>query len=88
MFTDSIENNLEVIRELLQGVPPSERGVAKKAAMVIEKAVMAIQKDSIGKPAVGLGMAFAIFMIAQRVVAGTQDSDKSAKQSSLIQLLS
>ena len=87
MFSDSIEGNLEIIRELLQGVPPSERGKAKKAAMVVEKAIMAIQKDSRGQPAVGLGMAFAIFLVAQRVVQGTNSGD-SEKSSGLIQLLS
>ena len=84
MFTDSIENNLETIRELLQGVPPSERNRAKRAAVALEKTVTALIKDNQGHPAVGLGMAFAIYTIAQRLVAAPQEGDKS---SGLIQLL-
>jgi hypothetical protein len=84
MFNDSIENNIETIRELLQGVPPSERDRAKRAAMLIEKAVQGIMKDNHGNPAVGLGMAFAIYSIAQKLVQTPQEGDKS---SGLIQLL-
>jgi len=86
VFTDSIENNIETIRELLQGIPPSERGRAKRAAVQIEKAVSAIMKDNSGSPSVGLGMAFAIYTIAQRLVAQPQEGDKPS--SGLIQLLS
>lgn len=85
MFTDSIENNLETIRELLTGVPPSERNRAKRAAIQIEKAVNAIMKDNFGSPSVGLGMAFAIYTIAQRLVAQPQEGEKD---SGLIKLLS
>lgn len=85
MFTDSIENNLETLRELLGAIPPSERGRAQRAAMLIEKAVMGLIKDNQGHPAVGLGMSFAIFMIAQRLVSSPQEGDGERR---LIELLS
>ena len=84
MFNDSIDDNLEMIRELLAGVPPSERQRAKRAAVMLENTFTAIAKANPKDPAVGLGAAFAIFMLAQRLVhAPSQgDSDKG-----LIQLL-
>lgn len=85
MFTDSIEANLETIRELMQGIPPTERGRAKRAAMAVEKVIVGIQKDNPKSPAVALGTAFALFMLAQRIVSAPKqgDSDKG-----LIELLS
>lgn len=85
MFTDSIDSNLEVIKELLGGIPPSERDRAKRAAVMIEKAVTGLIKDNQGHPAVGLGMSFAIFVIAQRLVQSPQSGDSEKR---LIQLLS
>ncbi len=84
MFTDSIEGNLGIIQELLGGLPPSERGNAKRAAVIVEKAVMSIQKDFRGSPAAGLGMAYAIYLVAQRLV----QSDGEGERESLIHLLS
>jgi hypothetical protein len=85
MFNDSIENNLETIKEVLQGVPPSERDRAKRAAVAVEKVVTALIRDNQGNPAVGLGMAFAVFTIAQRLTASPQEGDSDKR---LIQLLS
>lgn len=85
MFNDSIENNVEVIKELLQGVPPSERDRAKRAAVAVEKVITALIKDNQGHPTVGLGMAFAVFTIAQRLTASPQEGDSDKR---LIQLLS
>ena len=84
MFTDSIENNLETIRELLQGIPPSERARARKAAAVVEKAILALQKDNPKSPSVALGTAFALFMLAQRIVSAPKEGDKDK---GLIELL-
>jgi len=84
VFTDSIDDNLETIRELLGGIPPSERNRAKRAAVLLENTFTKIAKDNPKDPAVGLGAAFAIFMLAQRLVQAPKqgDSDKG-----LIQLL-
>lgn len=84
MFTDSIENNLETIRELMGALPPSERERGKRAAVMVEKTVNAIIKDNQGHPAAGLGMAFAVFIVAQRLVAAPQEGDGEQR---LIKLL-
>lgn len=87
-FTDSIENNLEVIKELMQAVPPSERGTSRRAAALVEKTVMGIMRQYPNQPAAGLGMAFAIFTIAQRLVQAPKEGDSEKTGSGLIQLLS
>jgi hypothetical protein len=76
LFTDSIENNLETIRELLQGIPPIERARARKAAMAVEKVIVGIQKDNPKSPAVALGTAFALFVLSQRIVSAPKQGDK------------
>lgn len=83
-FTDSIEGNLELIRELLRGLPPGTRNQAKLAASLIEKTVLAIQKDTQGNTGAALGAAFAIYMFAQRMV---ESSHGEGKDKSLIELL-
>jgi hypothetical protein len=75
MFTDSIDGNLETIRELMQGVPPSERENAKKAAYMVEKVILNLQRDYPKNSAVALGTAFALFMLAQRIVQAPKASD-------------
>ena len=84
MFTDSIDENLEIIRELLGGIPPSERQRAKRAAVTLENTFTAIAKANPKDPAVGLGAAFAIFILAQRLVQAPSQSDSDK---GLIQLL-
>ena len=85
MFSDSIENNLETIRELLQGIPPSERARARRAAAMVEKVIVGIQKDNPKSPAVALGTAFALFMLSQRIVSAPKEGDKDK---GMIELLS
>lgn len=82
-FTDSIEGNLELIRELLSGMPPGMRNQAKLAAVTIEKAFTGIQKDSQGNAGAALGTAFAVYVLAQRMV---ETSDDSKAPGNLIQL--
>ena len=85
MFSDSIQENIETIRELLAGIPPAERRKAKAAAVQLENTFTRLAKDNPKNPAVGLGAAFCVMMLAQRIVEAPQqgDSDKG-----LIQLLS
>lgn len=83
-FDDSIENNLEIIRELLRGLPPETRNQARLAASLIEKTFTAIQKDSQGSAGAALGSAFAIYMFAQQMV---EKSHGEGKDKSLIELL-
>jgi hypothetical protein len=79
-FSDSIDNNLELLRELLRGLPPDTRNQARLAASVVEKTILAIQKDTQGNQGAALGAAFAIYTFAQRMVEG-------GKGKNLIELL-
>lgn len=84
-FTGHTASDLEIVRELLAGVPPSARLRAKSAAVQIERTYLGIIRNHPKDPAVGLGLAFAIFTIADRLVNG--EPDKGQKKG-LIQLLS
>lgn len=83
MFTDSIDENVETIRELLGGIRPEDRKRAKKAAVMVENMVVRLQKEYPKDAAVALGAAFAIYMIAQRFV----QNQKEQPERGLIQLL-
>jgi hypothetical protein len=85
MFKDSIEENIELLRELLGGLPPEHRRMAKKAAVTIENVFTQLQKDHPKNAAVALGAAFAVFLLAQRLCDAPEQGG-SDKQ--LIQLLS
>jgi hypothetical protein len=84
-FTDSIENNLEIIRELLRGLPPETRHQAKLAAAIVERAITDIHRDAQGNRGAALGTAFAVYMFAQQFVAADQGGD--GQGDNLIQLL-
>ncbi|MGO9723622.1 MAG: hypothetical protein ACLPOA_24280 [Methylocella sp.] len=85
MFTDSIDENVELLRELVGGIPPESRRRAKRAAVTLENWFTKLQKEYPNDPVVALGAAFAVMMLAQRLVEAPKqgDSDKG-----LIQLLS
>ncbi len=85
MFSDSVNENCETIKELLRGLPPSHRNRAKKAAAAIEKVFVGLQKDYPKDGAVALGAAFAIFMIGARIV---EQAKEKGSHENLIQLLS
>ncbi len=85
LFSDNIDQNLEVLRGLLGGISPESRRNAKGAAVAIEKTVMSIVKQHPKDPAVALGIAFAIFTIAERLVQQNEHNDPGP--GSLIQLL-
>ncbi|MDE2097500.1 MAG: hypothetical protein KGL39_09665 [Patescibacteria group bacterium] len=84
-FTGEIAHDLEVVRTILAELPPSMRSDAKKAAVLIENAMVAVKRDFGHSPAGALGMAFAIFTIAQRLIQAEQEGPRSER---LIQLLS
>jgi len=84
MFSDSIDQNCETLKELLRGLPPSTRGRARMAAAAIERVFTGLQKDHPRDGAVALGAAFAIYMIGARIV----EQAKDGKSEHLIQLLS
>jgi hypothetical protein len=83
-FTDSIDGNIELLRELIGSLPPSKRDVCRRAAAKIENAVNAIKNDHGNDPAVGLGMAFAVCLVAKQLLESDNEGDKEG----LIQLLS
>lgn len=84
-FSDSIQSNLEILRELLRGLPGDTRFQAKAAAATVEKAILSIQRDCQNNPGAALGTAFAIYMFAQRLVQTS--NDQGGEATNLIQLL-
>ena len=85
-FTDSIDDTFNSLREVIGQLPPPSMRRAQKAAEKIERVVEQIKRDNKTDPAAGLGMAFAIFMIAQHMVQDNREA--SDKGEGLIQLLS
>lgn len=67
-FGDSIDDNLTLVKELLGNCTQGQKERAKRVAMKIEKAVIAIQKDNQKDGAAGIGLTFAIMLIAQNLV--------------------
>jgi hypothetical protein len=86
-FTDSVSENVEILRELLGGLMPEHRRRAKKAAVALENVFNDLKKDYPRDPAVALGAAFAIFIMAQRMVEAPKQGDKVADGMGLIHLL-
>lgn len=85
MFTDSVDENCEMLRELLAGIPPANRNRAKKAAVLLENTFTRLQADHPKDAVIALGAAFAIFKLAQRLVEAPKQGDSDKR---LIQLLS
>jgi len=83
-FSDSISENAEILRELLRGQPPQARKRAAKAAAALEKTFMQLRRDNPNDPVVGLGVTFALFVMAERLV----DDARENPGKGLIQLLS
>jgi hypothetical protein len=86
LFSDNIDQNLQILRELLHDIRPEERKKARQAAAAIEKAVVAIIKSAPHDPVVGLGVTFAIHVIAERLVQQNIHGDPGPG-SNLIQLI-
>ena len=85
-FTDSIDDTFNTLREIIGGLPRPALMRAQKAAQMIEHVVEQIKRDNKTDPAAGLGMAFAVFMIAQHMVQDNREA--SDRGEGLIQLLS
>lgn len=84
-FSGDTEADLNLVRELLDGIPPSARLRAKSAAVQIEKVYTGIAKNHPKDPAVGLGLAFAILYIAHELTSGVP---QPGQKKGLIELLS
>ena len=76
-FTDSVGGNVELIVELLAGLPHSARPRAVRAAAAIENAINALRKEYPYDPAVALGVAWAIFKSAEQLVQPNESGQKS-----------
>jgi hypothetical protein len=85
-FTDSIDENVEVLTELLRGISPGDRNFARLAANRIENTWHALIKDNPRNAVVALGAAWAVMKMAQHIVH--QQRDAAEKGGNLIQLLS
>ena len=85
-FTDSIDGNIELLRELLRGQPRGALERSKRAAAAVEGLILRIQKDSPKDPAIALGVAFALHVIAQRIVQA-DGGPETGGDKPLIQLL-
>lgn len=83
MFSDSIENNCEVLDQMIRALPPSQRHKAKVGAEKIEKVFQGIQHDYPKDGAVTLGVAWAIYKIGQKMV----EQSKEGQHEGLIQLI-
>lgn len=83
MFTDSLNENVERLQDLLRDLPPLSRARARAAASIVEKAVNSIRRDNHRDPAAALGLAFAVMLVAQRMV----QAEQSGEEKPLIQLL-
>lgn len=67
-FGDSIDANLELMKELLGNCTEHQKERAKRCASKIEDVLLRIQKDNGKDAAAGLGVAFAVMLIAQNLV--------------------
>jgi hypothetical protein len=86
LFSDNIDQNLQILRQLLSEIPPDKRRKARQVAAAIEKAVVGIIQCDPKDPVMGLGVTFAIMVIAERLVQQNVHDDPGPG-SSLIQLL-
>lgn len=84
-FTDSIDENCEVLSELLGGIPQPARVRAKAACVRIERAFNSLQQENPKDPATALGAAFAVLMLAQRITK--MEKGEQTEGQNLIQLL-
>jgi hypothetical protein len=82
-FTDSLEGNYEILRDMLKQLPPQGRARAKSAYATIESAMNSLRVNGgENDPAVTLGLAMAGYAIARAL---TQDEEAAG---GLIKLLS
>lgn len=83
-FGDSIDENMDLLKELLGNCTHAQKERAKRAAVKIEKALLAVQKDGKGDAAIGLGLTFAVMLTAQNLVKNESVQEDGPR----IQLLS
>jgi hypothetical protein len=85
-FTDNIDRNLDIIRDLLTELSEPQRQKVRAVASAVNELVQRISKENPKDPVAGLGVAYATHYIAQRMTQKSQDGQDT--DSPLIQLLS
>jgi len=81
-FTDSIDQNLELLQELIDGMPQGAKVRGQNAAAAVGNVIHALRRDNPKDPAVAIGVALAIFSVGQQMVHAQAETDKP-----LIQLI-
>lgn len=84
VFTDSIQENLVLLEELVRGLPPGARFQAKQAADLIENTFNRIQRDSQGNVGAAIGTAWAIYKLSEQLVRKSDGDDKGRKLIELV----
>jgi hypothetical protein len=67
-FGDSMQANIDLLRELIQGMPPQARQRALRIMHECQTFVSRLATDSPKDPAVMVGVAFAVHKAAQHLV--------------------
>lgn len=69
-FSDSIEENMELVQQLIGNLTAGQKERAKRNAERIVGVIDAIRKDNAKDGAAGIGVAFAVFYVAQNLTKG------------------
>ncbi len=85
-FTDSIQGNLELAKELLQGLPQSARPRCHRAAQAVLERWNQLKADNPKDPAVALGSVYALFFIADTIINKDADGNKAEADRLIITL--
>lgn len=84
MFTDNNDENLEVVKELIRGMPAAAQQRARKTGERLVNLIDKMKKENPTDPAIALGVAFAVFYTADHFVKQEQQGHEKG----IIQLLS
>jgi|HubBroStandDraft_4_1064222.scaffolds.fasta_scaffold00046_39 hypothetical protein len=70
-FTDSVHDNMELVKELIQGMPRSAQIRAKQAAAQLIQTWDKMKVEAPKDPAVAVGAAFAVCYMMDHIVEST-----------------
>jgi len=84
LLSDSINETLAGISDLVRGLPPGAKQRAQAAAVAFERTFQTLRVNYPRDPAVALGSAFAIFTIAERLVNTEKESDEKGHMIELL----
>ena len=66
-FSDSIDENLGIIQDLISGMPSGAQQRARSIAMKIQEVIERAKKEAPKDPAVGLGIVWAVHFTAKHM---------------------